>query len=454
MNSQHQVGNQEKMIIQGGVPLFGTVQVSGAKNSVLKLMAGALLTQEAVTLTNVPQLTDVDVMAELVRHLGANIRRQGSEVYIEARDIRCVEAPYELVSKMRASFIVLGALLGRCAEAKVSLPGGCSIGKRGVDLHIKGLQALGADIQVAQGFVEARASKLTGADIVLDTPSVGATENIMLAAVLAEGLTVLANAAQEPEITDLANFLNALGADIHGAGTSEILIHGVCRRELRGTRYNVVPDRIEAATFLMAVGAATGEILVEGMVPQHLQAVMHKLTEMGVTLDLASPTAVRARCLQRLLPQNIVTQPYPGFPTDLQAPFMTLLAQADGVSIVTETIYENRFKQIGELKRMGANIQQEGNVAIVTGVERLTGTQVKASDLRAGAALVLAGLQSQGQTEIFDLHHIDRGYDQLLPKLTGLGAHVERVFLEQEAGAAATVANPNAEVAASTVPAT
>jgi UDP-N-acetylglucosamine 1-carboxyvinyltransferase len=204
----------------------------------------------------------------------------------------------------------------------------------------------------------------------------------------------------------------------------------------------------------MAVGAATGEILVEGMVPQHLQAVMHKLTEMGVTLDLASPTAVRARCLQRLLPQNIVTQPYPGFPTDLQAPFMTLLAQADGVSIVTETIYENRFKQIGELKRMGANIQQEGNVAIVTGVERLTGTQVKASDLRAGAALVLAGLQSQGQTEIFDLHHIDRGYDQLLPKLTGLGAHVERVFLEQEAGAAATVANPNAEVAASTVPAT
>ena len=331
---------------------------------------------------------------------------------------------------MRASFNVLGALLGRFGEAKVSLPGGCSIGKRGVDLHIKGLEALGAQVELNHGYVEAKATKLVGTEIVLDMPSVGATENIMLAAVFAEGQTTLSNPAQEPEIIDLANFLNTLGADIHGAGTNELVINGVKRSAMRGADYTVMPDRIEAATYLMAVVGAGGQLNIENCIPAHLQAITHKLAEMGVVVDLPDPNCLRVSrpdTHKRLLSTNIITLPYPGFPTDLQAPMMSLLAVAEGTSILTESIYENRFKHIGELKRMGAQIQVESNAAIITGVPSLNGAPVKASDLRAGAALVIAGLMAQGTTEIHDLYHLDRGYEALESKFSQLGAHIKRV---------------------------
>lgn len=421
---------QDKLVIQGSKPLNGSVSVSGAKNSVLKLMGASLLTPAKIELRNVPHLSDVSVMTDVLRHLGVEIEHNDDVMTISAENIHTTEAPYELVSKMRASFIVLGALLGRFNKARVSLPGGCSIGKRGVDFHIRGLQALGAEIQINQGYVEAQANGLEGKEVSLDTPSVGATENIMLAAVLAKGATLISNAAQEPEIIDLANFLNAIGADIQGAGTSEIIINGVAPDQLHGTSYSVVPDRIEAATYMIAAMATQGNVLINNMMPQHLSAVTHKLEDMGAQIILEGPNSVRVIGPQRVIAQNIVTQPYPGFPTDLQAPFMTLLSVADGVSIVTETLYENRFKQIGELNRMGATIQQEGDIAVVTGVDHLTGTQVKASDLRAGAAMVIAGLQAQGTTEIFNLHHIDRGYEHLVEKLKGLGADIERVTVE------------------------
>ncbi len=420
----------EKLVIQGGVPLTGQVTISGAKNSVLKLMAASLLTEEDVVLTNVPQLSDVNVMIEVVRHLGCKVKRSGNTLVLSAKGITSSTAPYELVSKMRASFNVLGGLLGRCHEARVSLPGGCSIGKRGVDLHIKGLQALGAEVEISHGYVEAKAKKLVGAEIHLDMPSVGATENIMLTAVLAEGSTIISNAAQEPEIVDLAHFLNALGADVSGAGTHEIIINGV--PSLHGAEYHVLPDRIEAATYMIAAAATRGDVLLENVVPAHFSSVVYKLTEMGSEITTPTPNALRIKTSDRLMAQNLVTQPYPGFPTDLQAPFMALLSVADGVSVLTETIYENRFKQVGELKRMGAQIQQEGDVAIITGVDSLYGAPVKASDLRAGAALVIAGLQAQGKTDILDIHHIDRGYELLVEKLRGLGATISRVSLEEE----------------------
>lgn len=422
----------EKLVIKGGSPLKGVVPVSGAKNSVLKLMAASLLTEEDVELNNVPQLSDVNVMIDVMRHLGCGVEQRGNQLKLSTKGICSITAPYEMVSKMRASFIVLGGLLGRCHEARVSLPGGCSIGKRGVDLHVKGLQALGAEVEINHGYVEAKAKKLIGAEILLDMPSVGATENIMLAAILAEGSTIISNAAQEPEIVDLANFLNAMGADVSGAGTNEIVINGVSPKQLHGTSYHVVPDRIEAATYLLAGAGTFGEIVIENVIPAHLNSMIVKLSEMGAEITTPSPNSLYVKATKPLQPQNILTQPYPGFPTDMQAPFMAVLALADGVSVITENIYENRFKQVGELKRMGAQIQVEGNVAIVTGVESLSGAPVQASDLRAGAALVIAGLEAQGTTEIFDLHHIDRGYEFLVPKLSALGADIVRVAYEEE----------------------
>ncbi|HEY9744898.1 MAG TPA: UDP-N-acetylglucosamine 1-carboxyvinyltransferase [Oculatellaceae cyanobacterium] len=418
----------EKLIIHGGRALRGDVQIAGAKNSVLKLMAAALLTGDSVELTNVPHLSDVTVMIQVLKHLGCHVeQQQDGQLFIQAKDITSYEAPYELVRKMRASFDVLGALLGRFGEARVALPGGCSIGKRGVDLHVKGLMALGADVEINHGYVEAKASKLVGAEILLDTPSVGATENIMLAATTAEGSTILSNAAQEPEIVDLANFLNAMGADINGAGTNEIVINGVPAKSLHGTTFAVMPDRIEAATYLMAAAGTRGDVTVHNVLPAHISSLTHKLLEMGAEIEVPTPNSIRLRCNQRLLAQNIVTQPYPGFPTDLQAPFMALLSIADGVSIAKETIYENRFKHVGELKRMGADISVERDVAVITGVERLSGAEVKAHDLRAGAAMVIAGVQAEGRTEISDLHHLDRGYEYLVEKMKALGAEIERV---------------------------
>ncbi len=417
----------EKLIIHGGRALRGEVAISGAKNSVLKLMAASLLTPEPIELLNVPHLSDVDVMTQVLHHLGCAVSREGDRLHVQAREITSLEAPYELVRKMRASFDVLGSLLGRFGEARVALPGGCSIGKRSVDLHVKGLIALGAEVEINHGYVEAKASRLTGAEILLDTPSVGATENIMLAAVMADGTTVISNAAQEPEIVDLANFLNAMGADIQGAGTNEIMICGVAPGSLHGTSYTVMPDRIEAATYLIAAAGTRGDLTVTNVLPVHLSSLTHKLMEMGAEIDMPTPNSLRIKVDGRLQAQNIVTQPYPGFPTDLQAPFMALLSICDGVSIVKETIYENRFKQVGELKRMGAEISVERDVAVVTGVPALSGAEVNAYDLRAGAAMVIAGLQAEGHTEVFDLHHLDRGYELLEQKLCSVGAHIERV---------------------------
>ncbi|MEB3244485.1 MAG: UDP-N-acetylglucosamine 1-carboxyvinyltransferase [Vampirovibrionales bacterium] len=424
---------QERLFIEGGKPLKGEVTTSGAKNSVLKLMAAALLSPHPVRISNVPRLSDVAVMQDVLEYLGAKVETQqdanGTDaVLIDCAAIHSCHAPYELVSKMRASFVVLGSLLGRFGEAKVSLPGGCTIGKRGVDLHIKGLTALGAEIQLNHGYVEAKAAKLSGATIVLDTPSVGATENILLAAVLAEGTTVLSNAAQEPEIVDLANFLNAMGADIHGAGNNEIVIHGVSPKDLHAADYAVMPDRIEAATYIMAAIGTGGSVVVKQVPLRGLDAVLGKLAEMGAEIQMLSRSSVKIKSHKaRLQPVSLITQPFPGFPTDLQAPLMTLATVAEGSSVITETLYENRFKQVGELSRMGAQIEVQGNVAIVQGIERLAGAPIKAHDLRAGAAMLIAGLMADGKTEIFDLHHLDRGYERLVEKCQGLGANIQRI---------------------------
>jgi UDP-N-acetylglucosamine 1-carboxyvinyltransferase len=409
-------------------PLKGEVQVGGAKNSVLKLMAACLLTDEEVCLHNVPNLSDVQVMAQVVNFLGkrCELLSDGCFVVYAGQPTRH-EAPYELVSQMRASFNVLGALLGRCGEARVSLPGGCSIGKRGVDLHLKGLSTLGAETVLDHGYVHMKACALQGAHITLDFPSVGATENIMLAAVFAQGTTTISNVAQEPEIIDLVNFLNFLGADIHGAGTSEITINGVAKGSLTGGNYTVVPDRIEAVTYLLLGASRIGsEILVKDFVPEHLDIVLTKLEDMGVTLRRVSQGSMLVSCKQRLRPVSILTQPYPGFPTDLQAPFMAALTVAEGTSVLSETIYENRFRQVGELERMGASIQISGNVAVVNGVAGLTGTQVEAHDLRAGAAMIVAAAIAEGETQVTHLHHLDRGYEFLERKLQGLGMRAER----------------------------
>lgn len=422
----------EKLVIQGGRPLKGEVQISGAKNSVLKLMAGALLTSKPVRLSNVPELTDVTVMSEVLRQVGADVVQDGNTVSIHAETITNEEAPYEMVRKMRASFNVLGALLGRHGHARVALPGGCSIGKRNIDFHIKGLRAMGAEVKIDHGYVEARADKLVGAEIHFDMPSVGATENIMLAAVLAEGPTIISNAAQEPEIVDMVNFLNAIGADISGAGTNEIIIHGVKPEELHGTDYSVMPDRIEAATYLIAAAGVGGDVTVQNVLPVHLSSLTHKLMEMGADVTMPTPNSLRLVSNQRLKAENVTTQPYPGFPTDLQAPMMALLTVCDGVSIVKETIYENRFKQVGELQRMGADIQVERDVAVINGVKKIVGAEVHASDLRAGAAMVIAGLIAQDKTDIYDLHHIDRGYEHLVEKLKGIGAVIDRVPSDRE----------------------
>jgi UDP-N-acetylglucosamine 1-carboxyvinyltransferase len=426
----------EKLVIQGGRPLQGKVRISGAKNSVLKLIAASLLTTEPVTLSNVPQISDVDVMLEVIRALGADFARSGDRLTIHMPKVKSHKAPYELVQKMRASFNVLGALLGRHGKARVSLPGGCSIGKRNVDLHVKGLRALGATVEIEHGYVIARADELVGAEILLDTPSVGATENVMLAAVFAHGSTVIGNPAQEPEIVDLANFLNALGADISGAGTNEIIINGVPRKSLKGTEaYAVLPDRIEAATYLIAAAGTRGEVEIQNIVPVHVSSITHKLMDMGAEITMPTPNSLYINATEkvtgRLKGQNVVTQPYPGFPTDLQAPLMSLMTVCEGVSIVKETIYENRYKHAMELKRMGADIHVEGDVAVVTGVEKLSGAEVKAHDLRAGASMVIAGLIAEGTTEIYNLHHLDRGYELLVEKLTRLGAVIERVSVEE-----------------------
>jgi len=416
----------EKIRIVGGKQLKGEVHISGAKNAVLKLMAAALLCKGETKIYNVPELSDVVIMLNVIEQLGVKTSydRQEKSIIINATDITNVTASYDLVSRMRASFIVLGALVGRCKEAVVALPGGCAIGERKVDFHIKGLEALGTSIKIENGYVHAKVRKLKGCDIYLDIPSVGATENIMLAAVLAEGSTRIQNAAQEPEIIDLANFLNAMGADIIGAGTSEIVINGVKIENLKPIEYTTIPDRIEAGTYMSAFIATRGKGIIRNIFPNHLTFFNSKLTKMGADIKLIDPTSIEVSCKKRLEAVNIITQPYPGFPTDLQSMAMALATVADGVSIITESLYENRFMQVPELRKMGADIHQERNHALVKGVKCLTGANLKASDLRAGASLVVAALMAEGTSTIDNIYHINRGYELIEHKFKMLGADI------------------------------
>ena len=418
----------EKFYIKGGTPLKGEVLIGGAKNSVLKLMAASLLAKGASKIYNVPDLTDVEIMLQVINSLGVKTSydKEEKSLTIDATEITNITAKYELVSKMRASFNVLGALVSRCKEAIVALPGGCAIGERRVDFHIKGLESLGAKLKIENGYVHAKASKLTGAEICLDLPSVGATENLMLAGVLADGSTRIQNAAQEPEIVDLANFLNAMGADIIGAGTSEIVINGVKQEDLHPIEYTTIPDRIEAGTFMAAIVGTKGKAVIRNIYPAHLSFFTDKLLKMGANIKLVDPTSIEVANKNRLNSINFVTQPYPGFPTDLQSMAMTLLTTANGVGIITESLYENRFMQVLELRKMGADIHQDRNHAIIKGVKKLTGATLTASDLRAGASLVVAALMAEGNSVIEKLHHIDRGYENFENKIRLLGGKIER----------------------------
>jgi UDP-N-acetylglucosamine 1-carboxyvinyltransferase len=413
-----------RLRIEGGVPLEGEVAASAAKNAALPELAAALLTPEPVTLTNLPDLGDVRTMLELLQSLGAGVTRRGREATVVVERVARDLAPYELVSTMRASVLVLGPLVARHGSARVALPGGCAIGVRPIDQHLRGLAALGAEIAIENGYVVARAGRLRGARIVTDLVTVTGTENLMMAAALADGTTVIENAAREPEIGDLAALLTAMGACVHGAGTDRIEVEGV--RELRGAVHRIVPDRIEAGTLLVAGAITRGDVRVTDMVPAHVAAVLARLEETGVEIEVG-PGWVRARAGDRPRPTDIVTSPFPGFPTDMQAQLMTLLGLADGQSKLTETIFENRYMHVAELARMGAHITTEGSVAIVRGVAAYQGAPVMASDLRASAALVLAGVAGRGCTEVSRIYHLDRGYERLETKLAALGARIERL---------------------------
>jgi UDP-N-acetylglucosamine 1-carboxyvinyltransferase len=413
-----------RLLIEGGVPLKGEVAASAAKNAALPALAAALLTPAPVTLTNVPDLGDIRTMVKLLQTLGAGVTRRGREATVTVERVASDLAPYELVSTMRASVLVLGPLVARHGSARVALPGGCAIGVRPIDQHLKGLAALGAEIAIENGYVVARANRLKGARIATDLVTVTGTENLMMAAVLAEGTTVIENAAREPEVGDLAALLTAMGARLHGAGTDRIEIEGV--RELSGAVHRIVPDRIEAGTLLVAGAITRGDVRVTDMVPAHVAAVLTKLEECGVALEVG-PSWVRARAGDRPRPTDIVTSPFPGFPTDMQAQLMTLLGLADGQSKLTETIFENRYMHVAELARMGARITTEGSVAIIRGVAAYQGAPVMASDLRASAALVLAGVAGRGRTEVSRIYHLDRGYERLETKLGALGARIERL---------------------------
>jgi len=419
----------EKLIVWGGdTKLRGTVEIGGSKNAVLPVLAAAILTGEKNTLLNVPNLSDVNSMNDLLKTIGseANYDKKSGRLIVDTSKINSQEAAYELVVKIRASFLVLGPLLARYGQAKVPLPGGCAIGSRPVDLHLKGFVALGAEVDNSHGYVTVKAKKLVGTKIYLDFPSVGATENIMMAAALAEGQTILQNCAIEPEIVDLANFINAAGGKIRGAGTDTIRIEGV--KEMKGVKHSIIPDRIEAGTFMVAVALTRGDVFLSNIMPDHVKPVTAKLKEAGVTVtEMENGIRVNHEGEREIISADLKTLPYPGFPTDMQAQFMTLMSTASGTSVITETMFENRFMQVGELKRMGADIKIESRSAVVEGVKNLTGTQVTASDLRAGAALVLAALKAEGETEISGIHHIDRGYDAIDERLNSLGAKIKRV---------------------------
>ena len=417
----------DKLVIQGGVPLSGEIRVSGAKNAALPVLCASLLSADTLTVRNVPQLRDVSTMLQLIRQMGVDfVLGDGSSIELAAANVGNPQAPYDLVKTMRASILVLGPLLARCGVASVSLPGGCAIGTRPVDQHIKGLEAMGATIEIEHGYIKARANRLKGARIVTDLVTVTGTENLMMAATLAEGVTVIENAAREPEVADLAACLIAMGARIEGAGSDTIRIEGVDR--MHGATHSVMPDRIETGTFLVAAAATGGDVVLRGTSPAILEAVLDKLREAGAGIESGSDW-IRCRGPARparLNSVNVRTAPYPGFPTDMQAQFMVLDAVAEGTGIVTETIFENRFMHVPELKRMGADIADESNTAVVKGVSRLEGTNVMATDLRASACLVLAGLVAEGETVVHRIYHLDRGYEHIEEKLSRVGARIRR----------------------------
>ena len=412
------------IVVKESKPLKGTVRVSGAKNAVLPIIAATLLVDGVSVIKSVPNLRDVNVMSDLLRYLGAKVQYDGETLVVDATEIKETEAPYNLVNKMRASFLVMGSLLARFNTAKISMPGGCAIGTRPIDLHLKGFKAMGAGIISDHGYIEAAAQKLSGSKIYLDFPSVGATENIMMAAVLAEGTTTIENAAEEPEIVDLANFLNKMGAKVRGAGTNTIKITGV--EKLEAVEHTVIPDRIEAGTYMVAAAMTRGDVFVDNVIIDHIKPVVAKLIEVGCTVE-EHENGVRVIGAQEIMPTNIKTLPHPGFPTDMQSQFMAMLCLAKGKSTITETVFENRFMNVPELIRMGANIEINGKSAIVEGRDRLTGSEVMATDLRAGAALVISGLVAEGETIVKNIYHIERGYVDLVGKLSMLGAEIYKV---------------------------
>ncbi|MCM3163803.1 UDP-N-acetylglucosamine 1-carboxyvinyltransferase [Metabacillus litoralis] len=416
----------EKIIVRGGRRLNGTVQVEGAKNAVLPVIAASLLASEDKSIiSNVPTLSDVYTINEVLRHLGADVHFENNQVIVDASKELSTEAPFEYVRKMRASVLVMGALLARNGHARVALPGGCAIGSRPIDQHLKGFEAMGASIKVGNGFIEAEVNgRLKGAKVYLDFPSVGATENIIMAAALAEGTTVLENVAKEPEIVDLANYINAMGGKIRGAGTGTIRIEGV--ETLKGINHTIIPDRIEAGTFMVAAAITGGDVLVKGAIPEHLTSLVAKMEEMGVKI-VEEQEGLRVIGPEKLKSVDLKTMPHPGFPTDMQSQMMALLLCANGTSMITETVFENRFMHVEEFRRMNGDIKIEGRSVIINGPVKLQGAEVAATDLRAGAALILAGLCAEGHTRVTELKHLDRGYVNFHEKLAAIGADIERV---------------------------
>ncbi|MCR5416880.1 MAG: UDP-N-acetylglucosamine 1-carboxyvinyltransferase [Pseudobutyrivibrio sp.] len=421
----------EQYVIKGGTPLRGEVEISGAKNAALGILAGAIMTDETVTIENLPNVKDINVLIGAIEDIGATVNRiDAHTVEITGKTINRLSVDYEYIKKIRASYYLMGALLGKYKNAEVALPGGCAIGSRPIDLHVKGLKALGADVDVSYGLWSAKADRLVGSHIYLDKVSVGATINIMLAAVLADGKTTIENAAKEPHVVDVASFLNSMGANIRGAGTDVIRISGVSA--LHGTNYAVIPDQIEAGTYMCAAAATHGNVVIKNVIPKHLEAISAKLIEAGCLIEEYDDAVRVIGEGRKLTNTHVTTLPYPGFPTDMQPEITAVLAIAEGTSTVTESIFENRFKYVDELARMGASIKVESTVAIVTGVSNYTGARVSAPDLRAGAALIIAGLSADGITVIDDIQYIQRGYEDLPTKLSGLGAQFEMVDNERD----------------------
>ncbi len=422
-----------KYVIKGGNPLHGTIHISGAKNAAVAIIPAALLVDGVCRIENVPQISDVTLILQILRELGADVRIVNrSTVEVDCSHIRNRQVPYELARKIRASYYLVGALLSRFGWAEVPLPGGCDLGGRPIDQHIKGFVAMGAEVDVRNGLIYARVPdrcRLPGGQVYLDMVSVGATMNIMLAAALAQGMTVIENAAKEPHIVDLANFLNSMGADIRGAGTDVIKIHGVER--LRGGAYSIIPDQIEAGTYMAAVAAAGGEVLIQNVIPKHLDCITAKLVEMGVDVE-EQDDAILLRRTSAMGRVNVKTMPYPGFPTDMQPQIAAALCVARGTSVLTEGVWDNRYRYVDEFRRMGAKIQVDGKVAVIEGVEHLTGAPIHACDLRAGAAMIIAGLAAQGVTEIDGIHHIERGYETIVEKLAAVGADIRVITVPGE----------------------